>query len=209
LSQDKHRKPTQAEHSDEELVERIRNSDEGAFTVLYERYYQRVYNFSYLRLRNHADTEEAVQETFTAVFRSMDRYREKSSVISWIYGIAKNTVNNNIRRSAAQERRVDRAETELVRNHQASSACTPEEELTLRRCAESLQDQFAALSEWQAEIFELRHIENLPISEISARTSRSSDAVRSSLCRVKRLLLEAAESSPLTGPTSAVERSLA
>jgi RNA polymerase sigma-70 factor (ECF subfamily) len=207
LSRHENRKQQQAERSDEELVEGIRESDEGAFTVLYERYYQRVYNFSYLRLRNHADTEEAVQEAFTAVFRSIDSYRGKSSVISWIYGIAKNTVNNTIRRSAAQERRVDRAENELVRNLESSSACTPEEELTLRRCAESVQDRFASLSDWQAEVFELRHIENLPIAEISARTSRSSDAVRSSLCRVKRLLIEAAEAGPMMSSGSAVERS--
>ena len=198
----------QAELSDEKLVEGIRKSDEGAFAVLYERYYQRVYNFAYLRLRNHADTEEVVQEAFTAVFRSMDRYRGKSSVISWIYGIAKNQVNNSIRRSVAHEQRVDRAESELVRNHRSSSASTPDEDLSLRRCAESLQDQFTALSEWQAEIFELRHIEDLSISEIAARTSRSSDAVRSSLCRVKRLLVAAADSS-LPTPGSAAERSLA
>ena len=43
-----------------------------------------------------------------------------------------------------------------------------------------------------AEIFEMRHFENLSIPEISARTARSSDAVRSSLYRVKRMFVEAA-----------------
>jgi RNA polymerase sigma-70 factor (ECF subfamily) len=199
----------QAERSDLELVQQIRRSDESAFTVLFDRYYQRVYNFAYLRLRNHADTEEAVQETFTAVFRSIESYRGKASVLSWIYGIAKNTVNNTIRRSAAQARRVDNAESELVHDLRSAYASTPEDDLTLQRCAESVQGRFADLSPWQAEIFELRHIENLPISEISARTSRSSDAVRSSLCRVKRLLVEAAESGGPLRSDSAAERSLA
>jgi DNA-directed RNA polymerase specialized sigma24 family protein len=44
---------------------------------------------------------------------------------------------------------------------------------------------------WQAEVFVLRHIENLPIQEIAQRTHRSNDAIRSSLYRVKRLLVEA------------------
>lgn len=194
MSPDTHRRQQQAARSDEELVAGIRLSDERAFTTLYERYYQRVYNFAYLRLRNHADTEEAVQETFTAVFRSIDSYRGRSSVLSWMYGIAKNTLNNNIRRSAAQERRVERAEGELVRNLRARWGSTPEDDLTLRRSAESVRDRFADLSPWQAEIFEMRHLEDLPIAEICRRTSRSSDAVRSSLCRVKRLLTEAVES---------------
>ena len=40
----------------------------------------------------------------------------------------------------------------------------------------------------------MRHVENLPIDEIALRTSRSNDSVRSSLCRVKRMLVEAIES---------------
>ena len=199
----------QAERSDEQLVEGIRRSNEGDFTVLYERYYRRIYNFSYLRLRNHADTEEVVQETFTAVFRSIDAFQGKSSLVSWIYGIAKNTVNNHIRGAKARELRIDRAEQELVRNHTRSSACTPEEHLTFQRCADSIREQLASVSDWQAEIFVLRHIENLPIGEIAARTSRSNDAVRSSLYRVKRMLVDAVEAAPVTAGGAPLERSLA
>jgi RNA polymerase sigma-70 factor (ECF subfamily) len=188
------RKQQQADRSDEELVAGIRNSSEGDFTLLYERYYRRVYNFSYLRLKNHADTEEVVQETFTAVFRSIDAYQGKSSVISWIYGIAKNTVNSSIRRAIAREQRVDRAESELVLNLSSTYASNPEEHLTLRRCEQSIRRRLESISSWQAEIFVMRYVENLPIGEIAARMSRSNDAVRSSLCRVKRLLVEAVES---------------
>lgn len=198
----------QTERSDEELVAAIRRSDEGAFTVFYERYHRRVYNFVYLRLRNHSDTEEAVQEAFTAVFRSIANFGGRSSVLSWVYGIAKNTVNHHIRRAVAHERRLERAEPELIRNHHRSAAGTPEEELTLRRCAESVRNEFEGLSKWQSEIFDLRHLENLPIAEISARTSRSPDAVRSSLCRVKHRIVTAIEMGHEAGLDSSADRSL-
>lgn len=195
------------EVGDEELVAAIRESDERAFAMLYTRYFQRVYNFAFLRLRNHADTEDAVQETFTAVFQSIDRFRGSSSLLSWIYGIAKNTVNNTIRRAAARDRRVDRAETALVRDLEWSTAGTPEEDLTLRRCAESVREEFESLSDWQAEIFVLRHVENLSIDDISTRTTRSHDAVRSSLCRVKRLVVAAIESGHPRAVDAIAERS--
>jgi RNA polymerase sigma-70 factor (ECF subfamily) len=179
---------------DEDLVAGIRRSNEGDFTLLYERYYQRVYNFAYLRLKNHADTEEVVQEAFTAVFRSIDRFEGKSSVISWIYGITKNTVNNSIRRAIARERRVDRAESEMLRDLQSAYGADPEAALSFQRCEESFRNQLASVSDWQAEIFVMRHVDDLPIDEIAARTSRSNDSVRSSLCRVKRLLVDAIES---------------
>jgi RNA polymerase sigma-70 factor (ECF subfamily) len=199
LSLVEHRKQVLTDRSDAELVAGIRRSNEGDFTLLYERYYQRVYNFSYLRLRNHADTEEVVQETFTAVFRSIDAFQEKSSVISWIYGIAKNTVNNSIRRAIAREQRVERAESQMIRNMRSTYAADPEDHLTFQRCEDSIRNQLALVSDWQAQIFVMRHVENLPIDEIASRTSRSNDSVRSSLCRVKRMLVEAIESGGDTG----------
>ena len=183
------------DRSDAQLIEGIRQASQADFAVLYERYFPRIYSFAHGRLRNHADTEEVVQETFTAVFRSIDAYRGQSSLLSWIYGIAKNTVNNHIRRSRAHDQRVERAESELVRSAHSIDACTPEEHLSLRRYQDAIRDRLSDVAEWHHEVFILRHVENLPIGEIARRVSRSNDAVRSSLYRIKRLLVEAVDPS--------------
>jgi RNA polymerase sigma-70 factor (ECF subfamily) len=181
--------------SDAQLIEGIRQADQGDFALLYDRYFPRIYAFAYGRLHNHADTEEVVQETFMAVFRSIDAYRGQSSLLSWIYGIAKNTVNNHIRRARAHDQRVERAELELVRSAHSLDACTPEEHLCLSRYQDAIQDRLAEVADWHHEVFVLRHVENLPIGEIARRVSRSNDAVRSSLYRIKRLLVEAVDPS--------------
>src|SRR5262245_50158132 len=129
----------QSTRTDLEIIEGIRRANEEDFNLLYDRYFQRVYSFAYNRLRNRADSEEVVQETFTAVFRSIDAYRGQSSLLSWIYGIAKNTVNNHIRRARAHDHRVERAEAELVRSAQSLEACTPEEHLRLGRYQDAIQ----------------------------------------------------------------------
>jgi RNA polymerase sigma-70 factor (ECF subfamily) len=179
------------EPTDAELIEGIRDSNEADFNLLYERYFPRIYSFAYLRLRNRADTEEVVQDIFTAVFRSIDAYRGQSSLLAWIYGVAKNTVNNHIRRAKAHEQRIERAEAELSRSSHSMASCTPEEHLGLRRCEEAIQERLAALADWHTEVFVLRHFEDVPIDEIAQRVSRSNDAVRSSLYRVKKMLVEA------------------
>jgi len=183
------------QRSDAQLIEGIRRASQADFALLYDRFFPRIYAFAYGRLRNHADTEEVVQETFMAVFRSIDAYRGQSSLLSWVYGIAKNTVNNHIRRARAHDHRVERAESELVRSAHSLDACTPEEHLSLRRYQDAIQDRLANVADWHHEVFVLRHVENLPIGEIARRVSRSNDAVRSSLYRVKRLLLEAVDPS--------------
>ena len=140
-------------------------------------------------MRNHAETEEVVQETFLAVFRSFENYRGQSSLLSWIYGIAKNTTNNSLRRAKSQNERIELADEEDLRPRRSIGECLPDEELDLHRFRELLADRLESIGAWQTEIFEMRHFENLSIPEISARTQRSSDAVRSSLYRVKRLFL--------------------
>jgi RNA polymerase sigma-70 factor (ECF subfamily) len=180
--------------SDLEIVEAIRAGDETAFTELYERYFDRVYHFAYARLRHHADAEEVAQETFVAVFRSIEAFVGRSALLSWIYGIAKNTVNNHLRRNRAQEQRIERAESELVRNAHTFDACSPEDHVSYRRCADAALKSLESVSDWQAEVFALRHFENMPIQDIADRMARSNDAIRSSLFRVKRLIVEAVDS---------------
>jgi len=184
--------------SDEELLAGIRDQSEAHFAELYRRYFQRIYSFVYTRMRNHAEAEEVVQETFLAVFRSFDRYRGQSSLLSWIYGIAKNTTNNSIRRSRSQSERIDLADDEDLMPRPSIGVGTPGEQLDLHRFQDHLTERLGCLADWQAEIFEMRHFENLSIPEISERTQRSSDAVRSSLYRVKRIFVEAAEANGMS-----------
>lgn len=181
-----------SELSDQELLEGLRAQDELHFGELYNRYFQRIYNFVFARMRNHAETEEVVQETFLAVFRSFENYRGQSSLLSWIYGIAKNTTNNHLRRAKSQTERIDLADEADLMPRPSLGEGMPDEQLDMQRFGDLLSERLDGLADWQAEIFEMRHFENLSIPEISRRTSRSSDAVRSSLYRVKRLFLEAA-----------------
>lgn len=183
--------PVDARTSDRELVAGIRRASEAHFNQLYARYFQRVYSFTQLRMRDRADAEEVVQEVFTSVFRSIEGYRGQSSLAAWIYGIAKNTVNNHIRRAVAHEQRLERAESGMMQADSPVDACTPEEFLQLRRCGNAIEESLSSMADWHVEAFVLRHFENLSIDEISRRVSRSNDAVRSSLYRTKKMVIAA------------------
>lgn len=199
-------RPALVELTDQDLLEGIRVQDEACFAELYNRYFQRIYNFVYSRVRNHAETEEIVQETFLAVFRSFENYRGQSSLLSWIYGIAKNTTNNSLRRAKSQNERIDLAADEDLMPRPSIGVGTPEEQLDLNRFQHHLEQKLGRLADWQTEIFEMRHFENLSIPEISRRTTRSSDAVRSSLYRVKRIFFEAAVAASPVGPEGGSSR---
>ena len=68
---------------------------------------------------------------------------------------------------------MEKAEMELTKPSSSIDHCTPEEHLSLRRYADAINERLGSTADWQAEVFVLRHIENLSIQEISRRTSRS------------------------------------
>lgn len=175
------------------LLVGLREGSAAHFDELYTRYFKRIYTFAFARVHNHADAEEIAQETFIAVLRSIDAYSGRSSLLSWIYGIAKNTANNHLRRQKSNQERLDTLDPEIGGPAPSLATADPGECFDMQVYADVLESKLGTLADWQVEIFCMRHLENLSIPEICDRTKRSSDAVRSSLYRVKRLFFEAAE----------------
>src|SRR5919197_281962 len=66
---------TRSEPTDGDLLQRIGNGDRSAFEVLYRRYARAVLGLALRRLGDRGRAEEAVQETFTSIWRSASSYR--------------------------------------------------------------------------------------------------------------------------------------
>jgi RNA polymerase sigma-70 factor (ECF subfamily) len=182
-----------SEASDDELLQGIARSSEAHFTALYDRYFPRIYHYVKRRLRGNGDAEEIVQEVFVSVFNSLEGYRGESSLVAWIYGIAKNTLNASWRKAALQRTRIEAADPVRLQPNPCMTDCTPEERMIMQQYIHRMREEVGNLSAWQAEVFAMRHLENLSIGEISHRTKRTSESVRSSLYRVKKLFYETAE----------------
>lgn len=181
------------EPSDDELVAALLAGSRAHFDLLYARYFPRVYAFVHARIRSHADCEEIVQETFIAVFRSIGCYRGTSSLLAWVYGIARNLVNSHVRSAQRRRQSVELVDDERLSRAPSPRSASPADALELEEFRRDLLEALGGVSSWQTEIFAMRHLENLSIAEISRRTQRSSDSVRSSLFRVKRVFVEQAE----------------
>ena len=185
-----------AQLSDDALFDGIRSGSERHFNALYDRYFRRVYGFVLARVRDHADAEELTQEAFVAVFRGIAGYSGRSTPLAWVYGIAKNTVNNHRRRLRAQSERVDAAGPEALHSTSAEWRSTPLDDFEMRQSLRRMDERLHSVTGWQAEVFWLRHVDDLSIDEIATRLARSNDAIRSSLYRVKRLLSENGDGEP-------------
>ncbi|MCH2186335.1 RNA polymerase sigma factor [Myxococcota bacterium] len=133
---------------DAELVAGIKAGSEPHFNALYERYFSRVYAFAHSRMRSHSDAEEVSQETFVSVLTSIEKYRGQASLLSWIFGIAKNLSNNLIRKSSGQREKLGRIDPEHFVPQVSFGRGGPEEELTFQRYTKSLRREIEGVSEW-------------------------------------------------------------
>ena len=102
-------------------------------------------------------------------------------------------MNNHLRRARAHVEKLDHVEPQQLHGSHTVWAGTPEEDLFLQRRLAAMEESLEMVAPWQLEVFRLRHVDDLPIDEIAARVHRSNDAIRSSLYRVKRLLVETGE----------------
>src|ERR687886_3002179 len=92
--------PLPDDASDSELLVRVADRDRAAFEVLYHRYVRSVFGLALRRLRDRQRAEDAVQETFAAVWRSAGSYRpERGPAAPWLYAVARNAITDRLRTS--------------------------------------------------------------------------------------------------------------
>ena len=79
---------------DAKLVRRFNAGDEAAFLEIMTHYREKLFPIVQSLLRNHADTEEIVQDTFIRAHRGLARFRGDSSLATWLHRIAVNLARN-------------------------------------------------------------------------------------------------------------------
>src|SRR5262245_11606512 len=83
--------------ADEVLLGRVAGGDPAALAALYSRYRVRLFGFLERYARDRMLAEEILQDTLLAVWRSAHLYAGRSSVRTWLFGIARRQAHNRLR----------------------------------------------------------------------------------------------------------------
>lgn len=180
-------KPGYTMRSDEELMVLIKDRDEKAFDVLYDRYSRRVYYFL-LRL-NGNDTEAAndlLQETFLRVFEKSSLYNPEKKCATWIFTIAAN-LQKNAHRSATRASAVVVPMPELKNTTQVlQQPDFIDQKLFRLRLDKALNE----LDDIHRMVFMLRFTEELTVPEIAVILDIPEGTVKSRIHHTVRRLSE-------------------
>jgi len=180
---------TEPWESDAEIVERILAGDLEAFELLYETYFPRVYRFALKRLRDPGEAEDVTQEVFMTVHRALGSFRGTSSLLVWIFGVTRNTVNRRFRRARPRMVSLDGEMAPEMPSHAASPDQIADARKVLRRCETIIEHDLTPL---QRRIFHLKHLRRQPIRTIAAALGKSEDAIKANLYRMRRAIAQGA-----------------
>jgi RNA polymerase sigma-70 factor (ECF subfamily) len=157
-----------AELSDVALIEvciQRGAKDDRPFQELFRRYHSLVWRVCYSYLRNQQDAEDLTQEVFFKVHRSLHQFEGRSSFKTWLYRVAINTCQNEIRHRG---RRPQEAETELETVAEVTpSRQSVEKEYQNNYQRELLAEALASLDPDVSEILYMKDMEERPYNEIA------------------------------------------
>jgi len=159
------------EPTDAALIARWRGGDERAATILVERHAPAVSRFV-ASMGERTEVEEVVQDTFVRAFGSIDRFREASSLRTWLFSIARNLCRDRARSNRRAPREVSIDETHALSAHDPLSAAVATE--TESRLWAAMEQ----LTETQRAVFTLRVGQGLSYREIAEAVETTEGAAR-------------------------------
>jgi RNA polymerase sigma-70 factor (ECF subfamily) len=145
--------------TDGDLISRVAQRDANAFELLYRRYARPVFGLALRRLGDRMRAEDAVQETFAAVWRSARTYRpERGAGAPWLYAVARNAIVDRSR---------NRSEPPAEPPDTPSLEPTPAERAEASYVSWRVHRALEGLSAKERDVIELAYYGELSQSEIA------------------------------------------
>jgi RNA polymerase sigma factor (sigma-70 family) len=167
---------------DRQLLKDIAAGNRQALSDLYTRYQRPLFNYLLQLTPDYGLAEELLQDTLVAVWKSARNFEERSSVRTWLIGIARRQAHNTLRQRKLPF--VDEADMERV------MAMEPEpEDFTLATVArDELAAAFKQLAPVYREILGLIFVQELSYAETATLLGVPVGTVKSRLSNAKRVL---------------------
>lgn len=173
-------KPKLARLPDEELMRKINQGSEAAFTELYTRYSASLMRyFTRMLWNNRTLAEDFLHDLFLKIIRNPQHFDVNRKFFTWVYSVAHNMCKNEYRKKQ-NELRLDGVEVKQMRDL--------DKEMDLYSAQSKLAMLLETLEEEDKTIFLLRYEEELSIDQISRIVFMPEGTVKSRLFYLRKQL---------------------
>jgi RNA polymerase sigma-70 factor (ECF subfamily) len=164
------------------------DDNEVFFKTITELYYSDILKICFSRLCKREEAEDAVQEIFLRVYRSLNSYNRDKSFWNWLYTITINYLKTHYHGLQRLEELKERA-----RQNVRSSKLDPAVFLERREMNNKIKQAIDSLPKQFKKVIILFYIENMRVSEISESLGISRENVKIQLYRARNMLKEILE----------------
>jgi RNA polymerase sigma-70 factor, ECF subfamily len=179
---------------DADLLARIRAGDKSACEDCVQRHAPGIYRLALRLMRNEAEAEDVMQETFLNAFKAIDRFDGRSELLTWLYRIAYNAAMARLRRrqpeSISVEDAADPQDGSLVPKELFDWSSLPERELEKAELRAEMEKAVLDLPEKLRAVFVMREMEDLSTEAVAEALGIKSDLVKTRLHRARLGLRE-------------------
>jgi RNA polymerase sigma-70 factor (ECF subfamily) len=170
------------DHSD--LLSSLKNGEVNSFEIIYDRFANRLYQYTFRRVRNREVTEEIVQEIFVSLWKKRETLEITLSLDAWLFGAAKFSILTYIRSERVRRRYLAHF-TQFARQYFDNSS---EELMDLKDLHENIENTISQLPEKCRTVFRLSRMEHEPIPRIAERMNISQRTVENYLSQALKHL---------------------
>jgi RNA polymerase sigma-70 factor, ECF subfamily len=165
-------------HAIEQLISQTALGDRVAFRALYAATSAKLFGVCLRVLKNRADAEDVLQETFVKIWHNAAKYQVSGySPITWLVTIARNQAIDRLR--ARRPDAAELSEAEDIADH----AATPEANVVMGGEVERLRACLEKLSPGRAEAVKAAYMEGYSYQELADRLEQPINTVRTWLRR--------------------------
>ncbi|HHT9120061.1 MAG TPA: RNA polymerase sigma factor, partial [Candidatus Hypogeohydataceae bacterium YC41] len=167
------------------LINRLKEGDKEAFEELVERYKEKCFALAYRFLGNPEDARDISQEAFAQVYLHIKDFRSESTFKTWFFKII-----INLCRRQWQKRSVQSLDLYIDKEIDPLAQDDVELEVEQKELKRAIEGAVRRLPTKQREVFIMKHMEGMKISEISEVLNCAEGTVKMHLFRAVRALQE-------------------
>ena len=180
--------------SDEDLVDLARARDEAAVRALTTRYNRRLFRIARSILRNDAEAEDVVQETYVRAFTGLDLFRGDAGFGTWITRIAMNEALGRLRRRRPtvdwETYGANCNQAEIIHFPASAASNDPEKTMAQSEVRAVLEQAIDELPDAFRAVFVARIVEGMSVEETADLFGLQPETVKTRLHRARLLLRE-------------------
>jgi RNA polymerase sigma-70 factor (ECF subfamily) len=170
---------------DQDIINLVLGGDTNAFAVLVDRYKDLVFTLSLKMLQNREEAEEAAQDTFVKVFKSLAGFKGDSKFSTWIYKI---TYNNCLDRLKKQKRNRPVVAIDEFTEHKVRSLMNVLETIEERERKQMIKNCLDLLPAEESFLLTLYYFNENSLKEISAIMGINENNLKIKLFRSRKKL---------------------